>query len=174
MIDYLVIDDDETFRDRLVRALTRRGLSVASAARGDEALALLERQSVARITLDLKMPGQPGLELIPDLMKHGKQPKIVVLTGYGSIATTQAAIKAGAFAYLTKPCDIERILLAFEDPLSNQEKRSAPTPSLAQVEWEHIQRILSDCQGNVTHAAKVLGLDRRSLQRRLAKSPPLC
>lgn len=174
MIDYLVIDDDEMFRDRLAKALGRRGFSVASVARGVEALILLKQQEVSRITLDLKMPGEAGLELIPHLMKLEKPPKIVVLTGYGSIATTQAAIKAGAFAYLTKPCDVERILLAFEDPRYIQAESSAPTPSLAQVEWEHIQRILSDCHGNVTHAAKVLGLDRRSLQRRLAKSPPLC
>lgn len=174
MIDFLVIDDDETFRDRLVKAFIRRGFSVASAACGDQALALLEQQEVARITLDLKMPGEAGLQLIPRLLNREVKPKIVVLTGYGSIATTQTAIKAGAFAYLTKPCDVERILLAFEGSELNQQKRSAPTPSLAQVEWEHIQRILSDCQGNVTHAAKVLGLDRRSLQRRLAKSPPLC
>jgi len=119
------------------------------------------------------LTGESGIQVIPKLLSSNPALKIVVLTGYGSIATTQAAIKAGAFAYLTKPCDVDRIVQAFDEPSLDVGESSAATPSLAQVEWDHIQRILADCQGNVTHTAKVLGMDRRSLQRRLAKSPRL-
>jgi two-component system response regulator RegA len=168
---YLLVDDDEMFRFRLGKALERRGHVVYHAENVDGALEFVARQAVDRIVLDLRMPGGSGIDGIARLRAMAPDVRIVVLTGYGSIATTQTAIKRGAWAYLTKPCEVDRIIAAFNDEQNSDPVISAHPPSLAEVEWEHIQRVLSDVNGNVSHAAKILGLDRRSLQRRLAKEP---
>jgi two-component system response regulator RegA len=111
--------------------------------------------------------------------------QILVLTGYGSIATAVEAVRRGAIDYLNKPVDTEQILAVFERENSAPAASSAPgaatstsavndgTPSLARVEWEHIQRVLNDCGGNISEAARQLGIHRRSLQRKLSKLPPL-
>lgn len=173
MIDFLIVDDDETFRGRVMRALTKRGYQVRDASCADEALRQCTKEIPKQALIDLRMPGASGLDLIPRLLEVNPAMKVVVLTGYGSIATTQSAIKSGAFAYITKPCDIERILAAFEGEELQLSRPTIVSPSLAQVEWDHIHRVLTDCQGNISHAAKVLGMNRRSLQRKLAKSPNL-
>jgi two-component system response regulator RegA len=103
--------------------------------------------------------------------------QIVVLTGYGSIATALEATRRGAVDYLTKPADADQILAAFEKSGQRPEAKNnaadaGSAPSLARVEWEHIQRILTDCGGNISRAARVLGIHRRSLQRKLSKYPP--
>lgn len=172
---YLIVDDEDEFRERLVRALERRGNSVISASGHREALRIAEEMKPSRAIIDLKMPGKSGLELLSDLVKLLPETKVVVLTGYGSIATTQDAFKRGAFGYLTKPCQVDQLLAAFQDlPIdSNGADASIPLPSLAQVEWEYINRIIQSCGGNITHAAKAMGINRRSLQRRLAKVPDL-
>src|SRR5262249_20353801 len=99
---------------------------------------------------------------------------VIILTGYGSIATAMQALKLGADHYLSKPADAEQILDAYYDLNRDSTQKHAPTtvPSLARVEWEHIQRVLSDCSGNPPQAANLLGLHRRSLQRKLSKFPP--
>ena len=171
MNDFLIVDDDDVFRGRVERGLVKRGHKVCAAASGEQALKCAARYKPNRILLDLRMPGESGLELVPQLLEIVPEARIVILTGYGSIATTQAAIKQGVFAYITKPCDIERILLAYEE--DGIEEADIRSPTLAQVEWDHIHRVIADCQGNITHAAKKLGLDRRSLQRKMAKSPSL-
>lgn len=173
MIDFLIVDDDETFRDRVARALLKRGYEVRQAASADQALNLCSQELPRQALIDLRMPGVSGLELIPRLLEVNPAMKVVVLTGYGSIATTQSAIKSGAHAYITKPCDIDRILAAFESDRGVQTEVLFKSPSLAQVEWDHIHRVLTDSQGNITRAARVLGMNRRSLQRKLAKSPNL-
>jgi two-component system response regulator RegA len=95
----------------------------------------------------------------------------VVLTGYGSIATAVESLRLGAISYLTKPVDADQILVAFESP-SPESSRTIPVAQpLARVEWEHIQRVLADCEGNVSQAARALGIHRRSLQRKLSKDP---
>ena len=173
-IDYLLVDDDDTFRERVAKAMTRRGFNVVHAANADEAVTRAADAPIKRAVIDLRMPGESGLDLIPRLTELQPQMKVVVLTGYGSIATTQTALKRGAFAYLTKPCDVDGILAAFDDKETSDDKRlPIQPPSLAQVEWEHIQRVLNDCEGNISHAAKALGMNRRSLQRKLLKSPRL-
>jgi two-component system response regulator RegA len=96
---------------------------------------------------------------------------VVVLTGYGSIATALEAIRLGARHYLTKPADVDEILAAFDRERSGSPREPSPVPSLARVEWEHINRVLADCGGNISEAARVLGIHRRSLQRKLAKFP---
>ena len=169
---YLVVDDDETFRERLVLALKRRGDEAYAAATAREGRELAVLNAPDRAIVDLRMPGETGLQLISWLKEDHPAMPIVVLTGFGSIATTQEAILRGAHSYLTKPCSIERILLAFS-PEPPSAVRPLPIPTLDQVEWEHVQRVLADFEGNVTHAAKALGMDRRSLQRRLSKAPKL-
>ncbi|HEX4123442.1 MAG TPA: response regulator [Tepidisphaeraceae bacterium] len=170
---YLVIDDDAAFRDRLVRALVARGLQARGAACGADALALAQVSPPEAATVDLRMPGGTGLDLIRDLLALSPRIQIVVLTGYGNIATAVEAVRRGAIDYLTKPLDTDQILAAF-DPAASKATDAATelTPTLARVEWEHIQRILTDCNGNISKTARKLGLHRRSLQRKLSKLPP--
>jgi two-component system response regulator RegA len=169
----MVVDDDVTFRTRLVSALEARGMSAWGAGSPQEAKELAARQRPKQAVLDLRMPGGSGLELVSDLLGLNSDMAIVVLTGYGSIATALEATRRGAMDYLTKPADADQILAAFSksgDKTGAVESSSAP--SLARVEWEHIQRILTDCGGNISKAARVLGIHRRSLQRKLHKYPP--
>jgi two-component system, response regulator RegA len=171
----LVVDDDAAFRERLVKALAARGLSARGASDAQEALHLVRQSAPQAAIVDMRMPGTTGLDLVPQLLALSPQMQIVVLTGYGSIATAVEAVRRGAINYLSKPLDADQILGAFEAsgdaPATNS--TSENTPSLARVEYEHIQRILADCDGNISLAARKLGLHRRSLQRKLSKLPPL-
>jgi two-component system response regulator RegA len=169
---FLVVDDDEAFRMRLVKALQARGLRAEGAGSADEALKLTTVSKPQAAIIDLRMPGRDGLDLVSELAGRVNGIQMVVLTGYGSIATAVEAVRRGALNYLTKPLDTDQILAAFE-PEAEQSGAAASTPSLARVEWEHIQRILHDCDGNISQAARKLGLHRRSLQRKLSKLPPL-
>jgi two-component system response regulator RegA len=170
----VVVDDDPVFRNRLCRAFRDRGCEAHEATTAEETSRLAGAVSPDLILLDLKMPGLSGLDLIPEIKKLDSTIAIVILTGYGSIATAMQALKLGADHYLSKPADAEQILAAYRD--LNQQPVGKPTPtsvpSLARVEWEHIQRVLSDCSGNISQAAKLLGIHRRSLQRKLSKFPP--
>ena len=171
----LVVDDDERLRSRLARAFAERGYDVLQAEDYDGALAAVSEESAEFAVVDLRMPGKSGLELVRALHQLDAATKIVVLTGYGSIATALDAVRLGATHYLTKPAEVDTVIAAFDKgQLSAQDpvaETAEETPSLARVEWEHIQRVLSDCSGNVTQAAKQLGIHRRSLQRKLAKFP---
>jgi two-component system response regulator RegA len=171
----LIVDDDATLRDRLARALRERGYDVRTAGSHAEGLAVAQQESPELVVVDLRMPGPSGLELIHDLKAIDAETRIVVLTGYGSIATALDAMRLGACHYLQKPADAEEILAAFA------RNAAAPlevgpidfeAPSLERVKWEHINRVLSDCAGNVSEAARRLGLHRRTLQRILQKYPP--
>jgi two-component system response regulator RegA len=171
----LIIDDDDVFRARLSRAFRTRGWTAWEASGADQALLLIGEHRPDLVLVDLKMPGREGLELIPDLRRLEPEAIILVLTGYGSIATTLAATKLGADHYLSKPADVEQILAVYEmvcEGSGAAEPVPATVPSLARVEWEHIQRVLSDCHGNISLAARLLGIHRRSLQRKLSKYPP--
>jgi two-component system response regulator RegA len=169
----LVVDDDATFRGRLVRALASRGFDARGAASVDEAVALAAEDSPELAVVDLRMPGRSGLDLVRELKAIDATTRVVVLTGYGSIATALEAVRLGATHYLTKPADVDEILAAFE----RTKDAAAPVEiehevaSLARAEWEHIHRVLTDCNGNVSQAARLLGIHRRSLQRKLAKYP---
>lgn len=171
----LVVDDDRLLRERLARAFRDRGHEVEVAADADEAVAIARRASPDRAVVDLRMPGRSGLDLVRDLLALDPVIRIVVLTGYGSIATAIDAIRLGATYYLHKPADADEILAAFDrdsaDP-DDAARTDLTTPSLARAEWEHINRVLADCGGNVSEAARRLGLHRRSLQRKLQKYPP--
>jgi two-component system response regulator RegA len=172
-IKIMVVDDDATFRDRLVAAMSNRKLQAIGASGPPEARELARNAQLDRAVVDLRMPDGSGLELVTDLLSIRPDIKIVVLTGYGSIATALEAMRLGAVDYLTKPADADQILAAFDkaaDRTHADQPQSAP--SLARVEWEHIQRILTDCGGNISQTARVLRIHRRSLQRKLSKYPP--
>jgi two-component system response regulator RegA len=175
MAKILLVDDEEHFRERLGRALARRGHRILEAADYSSALLLVKEQAPELAVVDLRMPGPSGLELVRDALAVDPALRIVVLTGYGSIATATEAIRLGAINYLPKPADAEEILAAFgELPESPREQQDEiGTPSLARAEWEHINRVLTDCGGNISEAAKRLKLHRRTLQRKLLKFPPM-
>jgi two-component system response regulator RegA len=170
---FLVVDDDAAFRTRLVKALGARGFSAQGAGSVDEAIEVARDFHPDAAVVDLKMPGgKSGLDLVPDLVAKHPGVQVVVLTGYGSIATAVEAVRKGAINYLSKPADADQILAAFETDAEPASDSPEGIPSLARVEWEHIQRILTDCGGNISLAARKLGIHRRSLQRKLGKLPP--
>jgi two-component system response regulator RegA len=171
----LIVDDDEPFRRRLARAFEDRGYDTSTAGDYEEAVALARADSPELAVVDLKMPGRSGLELVQALRAIDPATKIVVLTGYGSIATAIDAVRLGATYYLPKPADLDDIVAAFargEAPPLEPPEPDYQAPSLARAEWEHINRVLSDCAGNISEAARRLGIHRRSLQRKLQKYPP--
>ncbi|MCB0352106.1 MAG: response regulator [Bdellovibrionales bacterium] len=168
----LVVEDDEPFRVRISRALSRRGFIVHAAADYNSGYSLIETLRPDYALLDLSLGKASGLDLLPEFRKKSPNTKITILTGYGSISTTVVALKNGAHHYLTKPAALEEIVSSFSQPGSVDNPSSEESyPTLSQVEWEYIQKILHGCGGNVTQAAKKLGLHRRSLQRKLAKHP---
>jgi len=171
----LIVDDDEIFRSRLARAFRDRGYDVRIATNFDEGRASALEDSPEMAVLDLRMPGRSGLELLRELKKIDGATKVVMLTGYGSISTAVDAVRLGATNYVPKPADADDILSAFargEAPPLEPPALGYQAPSLARAEWEHINRVLSDCGGNISEAARRLGIHRRSLQRKLQKYPP--
>lgn len=173
----LIIDDDDVFRTQLCRALERRRWSVQQAADGDEAIRLAQESVPDLAIVDLRLPGLGGLEIVERLRRISDATAIIVLTGYGSIATALSAVRLGADDFLTKPADADQLMATYEkiesDTISSQQIAPEPSvPTLGRVEWEHIQRVLGDCNGNISQAARLLGVHRRSLQRKLSKYPP--
>lgn len=170
----LVVDDEKVFRDRLCRAFKGRGWEAHEAGEATQTLDLAGRISPDLVLLDLRMPDVSGLDLIERIKALDATIAIIILTGYGSIPTAMQALKLGADHYLSKPVDVDQILAAYDELSAGSQDRQPPVtvPTLARVEWEHIQRVLSDCSGNISQAAKLLGIHRRSLQRKLLKYPP--
>jgi len=168
----LVVEDDDAFRALLVKALEARGYEARGVADAKSAIAAARADSPEMAVVDLKLQNDSGLDVVRELKTIDASTAVVVLTGYGSIATALESIRLGAMHYLTKPTDPDRILAAFERGLAAR-PRDLPidTPSLARVEWEHLQRVLTDCGGNISEAARQLGLHRKSLQRKLARRP---
>jgi two-component system response regulator RegA len=172
----LIVDDDDRFRERLGKAIAARGYEVRAAASRTAALAVAAAERLDRAVVDLRMPGGSGLALLRDLLALQPQVAVVVLTGYGSIATTVEAMRLGARDYLTKPCHADRILGAFDGDSEQASREPEDSlafeiPSLARLEWEHIERVLHECHGNVSKTARILGMHRRTLQHKLAKFP---
>src|SRR4030067_2643181 len=168
----LLVDDDETFVRVLSAALQRRGFAVRTAHDVAAGLAAAEQESPEFAVVDLKMPGPSGLELVKKLQQLDAHTRIVVLTGYASIATAVEAIKLGAVHYLAKPADADDIVAAFrrDDGNAAVPVETKPLP-LSRLEWEHIQKVLAECDGNISETARRLGMHRRTLQRKLAKRP---
>lgn len=183
----LFVEDDEALRGRLAQALRRRGFEVTAVGTAAEARAEAARESPELALLDLRLPDEDGLALAASLHALDPRTLIVILTGYGSIPTALEAVRVGVTWFITKPADADDVLAAFArgdeglrealglPPFEIAADMPPPyrAPSLARMEWEHIQRVLTDCGGNVSHAADALGIHRRSLQRKLAKRPNL-
>src|SRR4051812_127771 len=170
-------DDDVAFRTRVTRALASRGVETCEAGDVVSAMPVARAARPGGAIGDVGRAGKSGRELIPQLAQLDPETQIVVLTGYGSIATGVEAVRRGAIDYLNKPVDAEQILAAFERDGADAAGGATPAPadvppSLARGEWEHIQRTLADCSGNISEAARRLGIHRRSLQRKLSKLPP--
>lgn len=175
MVTLLLVDDDDLLRERLGRALRARGFDVVEAESFDQALEVLRSHRFDRAVLDLRMPGGSGLELLREVRKHSPKTRVVMLTGYGSIANAVEAMREGAVGYVTKPADADQVLAAFEgEPALHAESTAAEfqPPSLAEAEWNHIQQVLADCDGNLSRASALLGIPRRTLQRKLKKLAP--
>ena len=170
--DLLIVEDDTVFSRVLSQALARRGYAVRQASSPETALALARSQAPAGVILDLNLAGNSGLALIKPLLALAPDCRIVVRTGYASIATAVDAIKLGATHYLAKPADIASILKALDAGEPDLEVE-APTDTLSvsRLEWEHIQRVLAEHQGNISATARALKMHRRTLQRKLGKKP---
>jgi two-component system response regulator RegA len=168
----LLVDDDETFCQVLAAALDRRGFAVKVAHDVAEGLAAAEGDLPEFAVIDLKMPGPSGLELVKKLKALDAHTRIVVLTGFASVATAVEAIKLGATHYLAKPADADEIVAAFSRDSGNATVtvETKPLP-LSRLEWEHIQKVLAESDGNISETARRLGMHRRTLQRKLAKRP---
>lgn len=168
----LLVDDDQTFCTVLADALRHRHFEVMVAHDVDQAKKLAQDTPPEYAVIDLKMEGDSGLALIPHLITLDEQTRIVILTGYASIATAVEAIKLGAHHYLTKPTDADEIVTAFHREEGNMSTPIAAKPmSVNRLEWEHIQKVMLDCGGNISAAARSLGMHRRTLQRKLTKRP---
>ncbi|WP_286236798.1 response regulator transcription factor [Neptuniibacter halophilus] len=169
---FLIVDDDPAFTQVLSRAIGRRGFEVQTAASVTEAEQLLQNWQPDLATVDLKMDGASGLNLIPLLRSLNPEMKILMLTGYASIATAVEAIKLGATQYLPKPADADQILAALNKVEADAEIEVTEQPmSVNRLEWEHIQQVLKEHEGNISATARALGMHRRTLQRKLAKRP---
>jgi two-component system response regulator RegA len=167
----LIVEDDDVLRRRLARAFRERGFEVGEAAGTAAATREARAAPPAYALVDLRLQDGSGLDVVRALLDAQPAMSVVVLTGYGSIATALEAVRLGARHYLSKPADVEEILRALTREPVRTAAPPVAVPSLARVEWEHINRVLSDCGGNVSRAARVLGIHRRSLQRKLAKFP---
>ncbi len=168
----LIIDDDPAFNAVLTRALVRRGHDAHGVTSAHEALEAARGDPPSQVVLDLNLGGSSGLSLIEPLLALNPACRIVVLTGYASIATAVDAIKLGAIQYLAKPVELSAVLAAFGDdkPKPADAVEDAPL-SVDRLEWEHIQRVLRDHDNNISATARALNMHRRTLQRKLAKRP---
>jgi two-component system, response regulator RegA len=168
----LIVEDDPRFSEVLAGAMQRRGFTVAIADGVTAARALLLTQRFTHALVDLSLPDGSGLEVVSALTQAEADTRVVVMTGYASVATAVEAIKLGAVHYLTKPTDADELLAAFEldDGRTDVPVPDAP-PSVERLQWEHIQKVLTECGGNVSEAARRLDMHRRTLQRRLRKRP---
>lgn len=171
----LLVEDDETFATVAARALKRRGFGVYRAASVEQAREALAARSPQYAVLDLRLGEDSGLSLLPDILRASPECRVVVLTGYGSIATAVQAIKLGASDYLTKPVEINTLVSTLtEEDVDTAATAEPPAESMSvrRLGWEHVQRVLDETNGNISEAARRLGMHRRTLQRMLGKRPP--
>ncbi len=168
----LIVDDDNPFRERLARAMEKKGFQVSQAESVKKGIESVQFKNPAFAVIDLRLNDGNGLEVVKEIQSLNSSSRVVMLTGYGNIPTAVAAIKQGAIDYLAKPADaddVERALLA--DP----NKKAAPPEnpmSADRVKWEHIHRVFELCNRNVSETARRLKMHRRTLQRILSKKSP--
>ena len=168
----LIVDDDNPFRDRLARAMEKKGFSVSQAEGVKKGIDLIKLKKPAFAVVDLRLGDGNGLEVVKELQVSNSNCKIIMLTGYGNIPTAVAAIKQGAIDYLAKPADaddVEKALLA--DPTKKAQPPENPM-SADRIKWEHIHRVFELCNRNVSETARRLKMHRRTLQRILSKRSP--
>ena len=168
----LIVDDDETYRNRLARAFVDRGYDVRTAYDYDSALSAASTDSPEFAVVDLKLEDGNGLDVVETLHQVRPDARVVVLTGFGNIATAVAAVKYGAIDYLPKPADADDILSALLAPPGHKPTPPENPMSADRVRWEHIQRVYELCGHNVSETARRLNMHRRTLQRILAKRAP--
>jgi two-component system response regulator RegA len=170
----LLVDDDTVYLERLARSLRGMGCEVVTAETLGDAVRRAQGFKPQTAVLDLRLGAASGLDCLRELKRMDASLRVLMLTGYGSISTAMEAVREGAWDYLTKPADAEQILNALlSDPRQKEtQTASFQPPSLERLEWEHIQRVLTDHGGNITQTAEALGIHRRSLQRKLQKYPP--
>jgi two-component system, response regulator RegA len=168
----LLVDDDALYLQTLQRSLLKRGVASTTATNAADALRLAAERSLDFALIDLRLATESGLDLIKPLRHAQPHMRIVLLTGYASVATAVEAIKRGANEYLLKPTTVDTILrtlsLAVDTDAPLEPQTMTP---LSRLEWEHIHQALAETNGNVSAAARLLGMHRRSLQRKLAKRP---
>ena len=168
----LLVDDDATFCQVLARALDKRGFAVSVAHDVASATEIALANPPEYAVIDLKMPGPSGLMLVQRLKELDAETRILVLTGYASIATAVEAIKLGATHYLPKPADADEIIAALMRTEGDPYLPLISGPlSVGRMEWEHIQKILAEHEGNISATARALKMHRRTLQRKLTKRP---
>ncbi|WP_428151088.1 ActR/PrrA/RegA family redox response regulator transcription factor [Brevundimonas sp.] len=167
----LLLDDDQALRTRLGRALESRGFQVTTAGSVAEATEALRTHQPAFAVLDMRLDDGNGLKVVEAIRERRDDARIVMLTGYGAIATAVAAVKAGAVDYLSKPADADDVVKALLATGDAPEPPENPM-SADRVRWEHIQRVYELCDHNVSETARRLGMHRRTLQRILAKRAP--
>lgn len=169
----LIVEDDTDFAEALARALSRRNIDTAHAGDAIAARQAADRFQPTHAVVDLKLPGDSGLRVVADLAARRPAPAIVVLTGYASITTAVEAVRLGARHYLPKPANADEILAALTRDTPDAALDIAPEPlSVARLEWEHIQKVLAEHDGNISATARALKMHRRTLQRKLDKHPP--
>lgn len=168
----ILVDDEIHFVELLSRALTRQGYSVDIANNVESAMSLVSDNQYSFAVVDLRIGDESGLSVVKQLKQISPDTRIVMLTGYASIATAVEAIKLGATHYLTKPADVEDIIAAFDKEAGDEQVKPAENPiSVQRLEWEHIQKVLQEHDGNISAAARALNMHRRTLQRKLQKKP---
>lgn len=169
----LLVDDDTVFLKVMNRAIGRRGLRVSYACSARKALVIVKTDPPDYAVIDLKMEETSGLILLPKLLEEKRDMRILILTGYSSITTAVESIKRGACNYLCKPATIDDILAALLLPYTLPDDSLIPSHpiSVNRLQWEHIQRVLNENNGNISATARALGMHRRTLQRRLQKRP---
>ncbi|MDX1811019.1 MAG: response regulator transcription factor [Gammaproteobacteria bacterium] len=168
----LLIDDEEIFCEVLARSLAREGYQVDTAFNLETAVAKINQQDYRYAVVDLRIGDESGLTLVKQMQEVSPDTRIVMLTGYASIATAVEAIKLGATHYLTKPAEVEDIVAAFGKEIGDESVKPADAPlSVQRMEWEHIQKVLHEHNGNISAAARAMGMHRRTLQRKLQKRP---
>jgi two-component system response regulator RegA len=169
----LIVEDDADFAAALARAMSKRGVEVALAHDADAARTVAEAFAPSHAVVDLKLPGESGLKVVEQLAARKPAPAIVVLTGYASIATAVEAVRLGARHYLAKPANADEVLAALLRDEPDAALEVSPEPlTVARMEWEHIQKVLNEHDGNISATARALKMHRRTLQRKLDKHPP--
>lgn len=168
----LLVDDDAILCDTLGRALAKRGFDVRTALTEEAASKLATESPPEYAVVDLRLPDRPGLKLVSRLIGLDPHTRIVIITGYGNIATAIEAIKLGATYYLCKPVEVDDVIAAFYHDAGDDAAPAKEKPmSIRRLEWEHIWQVLRAHKGNISRAARALSMHRRTLQRKLAKRP---